>query len=261
MQARIIRFFWGSKMSKLASIVFCMCCIAVQPQRAASQILSGDEHKETPGTTQDREEGGCLRASHEVLNGQTQLLQTSGDPRLDAALSQELRVLRTGFQANPFFALYGGSSSDNAFATPGDANYQNGRVVFGLNLMHGELQRTNSTGYTIPIIMAHEFGHILQFQYGLHFKGKYQELQADYLAGWYMGNRERNVPGGMDAVVGSVQRFFELGDYEFSSPSHHGTPEERKQAILQGFSDYQSPLALAFKHSTSYTSRIGGRQE
>lgn len=243
-------------------ITFC-CGIFVALQTAGrldAQFLPPGAHVESGQHSLDDDAIGCSLAAHNADFAHVQLLQSSGDQALDAAISQELTVLRGAFQANPFFALYSGSASNNAFATPPDGTHPNGKVVFGLAMMSNELRQTGSSGFTIPIIMAHEFGHILQFQHGIHLSSKYQELQADYMAGWFLGNREQNVQGGMRAVAGSANRFFTLGDYAFNAPTHHGTPQERKAAILEGFSIYQMTLADAFARSTVYINQMS-RQE
>ncbi len=139
---------------------------------------------------------------------------------------------------------------------PGDQSHPDGYVVFGVAMMASELKRTNYTGYTIPIIMAHEFGHVVQFRNGISHPGKLQELQADYFAGWYMGKRERNKPEGQDVVIGAARTFFGLGEYDFSSKDHHGTPDERKAAIFEGYLDYRLSLQEAIAHSETYVQHI-----
>ena len=60
---------------------------------------------------------------------------------------------------------------------------------------------------------------------------KLRELHADYLAGYYLGkeglSREK-----MEVFARSL---FEMGDYNFWHPDHHGTPQERVQAMITGF--------------------------
>lgn len=51
-----------------------------------------------------------------------------------------------------------------------------------------------------------------------------------------MGNRIKGAQltdAGLKSVLNS---FYKNGDYQFTSPSHHGTPEERMSAVLAGYS-------------------------
>jgi hypothetical protein len=93
--------------------------------------------------------------------------------------------------------------------------------------------------------MAHEWGHIVQYQRGIRWKTtKPLELQVEYLAGWYMAARN---PRNMLVFTQAMSSFFSKGDYEFNEPDHHGTPEERVQAIQQGFRDGNLSLSAVIK--------------
>jgi hypothetical protein len=49
---------------------------------------------------------------------------------------------------------------------------------------------------------------------------------------------KERVPG---ARLWNSGRLFDLlGDYEFNDESHHGTPEERVEALEAGFNDYRN---------------------
>ncbi len=82
-------------------------------------------------------------------------------------------------------------------------------------------------------ILAHEYGHHLQFELGLfdeHARDaeatRVTELEADALAGYYLSHPrgERLRQQRVDAFVRS---FSEVGDCGFDSDSHHGTPNQR----------------------------------
>ena len=93
---------------------------------------------------------------------------------------------------------------------------------------------------SVMATMAHEFAHIAQFRSGAvdhlanaHATAKYVELHADFLLGYYLGVRKRQEPS--VSLWASGQSLFEIGDYKFNDPRHHGTPQERTSAAEAGF--------------------------
>src|SRR5690606_13348666 len=120
---------------------------------------------------------------------------------------------------------------DNAMATRQQysPNGPDGTVVFGFQLFRREAIR-DPNGSSIAIIIAHEFGHIVQFKYG-GFTGMptfRKELFADYLAGAYL-----RIRGGLN-INAVLEAFNDMGDRNFDSIDHHGTPEQREGAIRKG---------------------------
>ncbi|MFI1163518.1 neutral zinc metallopeptidase [Streptomyces sp. NPDC020801] len=95
--------------------------------------------------------------------------------------------------------------------------------------------------HSAAIIAAHEFAHYVtaelrwQFeQRGVEYAaptGKWDELLADCMAGvWAAHTRLRR-----SDVREAVTTLEKIGDYDYSSPTHHGTPAERGDAVLVGF--------------------------
>lgn len=84
-------------------------------------------------------------------------------------------------------------------------------------------------------ILAHEYGHQLQFSLGLGAEEqspeatRLTELEADALSGYYLshprGERLRN-----RRVEAFLRAYFQLGDCAFDDPGHHGTPNQRAEA-------------------------------
>ena len=95
-------------------------------------------------------------------------------------------------------------------------------------------------GHAFSALCAHEFAHIVQFFSGFYerlTKGqqtkKLVELHADFLSGYYIGLRKMNYTS---AELVSLGRSWEsIGDSSYTDPQHHGTPEERLQAVEQGY--------------------------
>jgi predicted metalloprotease len=82
---------------------------------------------------------------------------------------------------------------------------------------------------------------------------KRSELQADYFAGYFAGLRKLKKPSYPAAVVAGAQ--YNMGDTNFNSETHHGTPKERGAAVVRGFeaSFYQNKtLNDAIQESTAY---------
>jgi hypothetical protein len=114
--------------------------------------------------------------------------------------------------------------------------------------------KTTANAYFAPaVIMAHEFGHIMQYKAGLTPTGPWQmEPHADFLAGWFLANATKNITGEIvildaagkgagqvltpDAIVEEAAKsIFEKGDTLFNDPTHHGQPEFRAAMVRSGY--------------------------
>jgi hypothetical protein len=191
------------------------------------------------------------------------LANGSGDRELDRALAVNLARLCDMFGVLPGFAFYDDSDAPNAFAsTSKRLGRADGTVVFGKTLLRQSLQKEHGDAVMIGIC-AHEFGHVAGNKRGANSKlivnGKVKrfELHADYLAGYFAGRRKLEKSDFPSAVIALGQ--FSVGDTEFSAPDHHGTPEERGQAVVEGFqAAYRDRKTFdrAFNDGVSYVSRI-----
>jgi uncharacterized protein len=87
----------------------------------------------------------------------------------------------------------------------------------------------------LAYILAHEYAHAVQVVGGFRPRNITQtELQADCLAGYYMGA----MPDVSfdDKDIEEIARIaFQVGDYEYNNSQHHGTPKQRALAVLTGF--------------------------
>jgi len=142
----------------------------------------------------------------------------------------------------------GAPADDNAaFYCPADDTIYIAQR-FATDLYHGVLRGLpgESSGgraagdFGVAYIVAHEYAHNLQHELGLFSlarsnSSKPFELQADCLAGaWgssvYAAGRLH--PGDIEEALGTA---LAVGDFDVSSANHHGTPEERRTAWLDGF--------------------------
>jgi len=176
----------------------------------------------------------------------------SGNPIVDSFNQQEALNLVQTFQLSPrvFYMI---DQSPNALATPEVANAfgPDGTVLLGRNLLTEQLTR-DPTGATVVAVMAHEFGHLAQFKRGgvnANEPARRMELHADFMAGWYLRLRGQY---SWTNLMPALRIFFDLGDYQFNSPQHHGTPAERLSAAQAGFSSGAGSAAQAYALGLQY---------
>lgn len=90
-------------------------------------------------------------------------------------------------------------------------------------------------------ILAHEFGHHIQFQLGLFTDEsspeatRRTELMADAYSAYYLSH-SRGAAMQWKRVKQFLQVFFNIGDCSFDSDGHHGTPTQRMAAAEWGYS-------------------------
>jgi predicted metalloprotease len=116
----------------------------------------------------------------------------------------------------------------------------------------GVLDPFNVLGFNdvaLPAIFAHEFGHHIQYERGYFDElppgsnpatvdaaelTRYTELMADAFAGYYLTHK-RGATLNRKRVEKFLEVFFQLGDCQFTSAGHHGTPIQRMRAARFGF--------------------------
>ncbi|GAA1610372.1 hypothetical protein GCM10009789_75900 [Kribbella sancticallisti] len=149
------------------------------------------------------------------------------------AMNQE----KFDFGNHPFFTF-------NAFAFAG----QNipGFTVIPAEILMGDgiLAAYQALGYddvTAQAILAHEYGHHVQFQRGLFQTtltgpeaARRIELMADSFASYFL-THARGDALQWKRIQEFDQVFFQLGDCSFTAGSHHGTPNQRLRASEWGY--------------------------
>jgi predicted metalloprotease len=102
--------------------------------------------------------------------------------------------------------------------------------------------RGNAVGeFGLAYVIAHEYAHNVQFELGFYQLLRPEdgvkafELQADCMAGLW-GNAAYRA-GRYDAqdVEQAISTAQAVGDFDFGTAQHHGTPDERRAAWLDGF--------------------------
>jgi hypothetical protein len=131
----------------------------------------------------------------------------------------------------------------NAFAVPDGDVYLGQPLIDEITVSSGPAFAFQAGGF----IMSHEYCH--QFQFRIFRErgeevtgGPALELQADMLGAYWVGTRLKEqassaLYGEVEAISAIASKMaFDLGDYAFNSPQHHGTPEQRFRAVSIGLS-------------------------
>jgi len=154
-----------------------------------------------------------------------------GDPIIDSQWVQEIQIQAQFFspvQATVLVLDECSPANGNAFALP------EGYILMG---RYFAMQLIQQTGTSLPIagVLAHEWGHRAQFTYGWMTQteptARRTELEADMWSGLYMGMSKLWTGPYMQSFF---QTLFNIGDYNFNSPGHHGTPNQRYAAGATG---------------------------
>jgi predicted metalloprotease len=94
--------------------------------------------------------------------------------------------------------------------------------------------------FAVAYVLAHEYAHNLQYELGVFdnstgASAKPFELQADCFAGaWAHSVFEAGLlqPGDLEEAADAA---LAVGDFDVGNAQHHGTPEERRDALLTGY--------------------------
>ena len=174
-----------------------------------------------------REMYGCLGYASGASNSGS-IGVTLNNPVLDQKMNEEVAIQRNFFGGVPASVYILNESSPeqkNAYAT------NDGRILFGYHMAYYTIQ----TYGELPIagILAHEWGHRAQFTIGWneYYKPQHKELEADAFSGFYMALAKQYA---WNQIQSYFQNVYATGDYNFNSPLHHGTPDQRLQSAYLG---------------------------
>ena len=143
----------------------------------------------------------------------------------------------------------------NAVALPKEETQTNSGTILIGALMMQRVPEVFDHSALIGVV-AHEAAHLLQYYLEPQWVagGPQVELHADFMAGWYLGVKQQRYnlrQINPDAFSNLLQL---LGDCDFTSKSHHGTPDERTAAMEAGYR-----LVLDNKFLTSLEAFKAGR--
>ena len=131
----------------------------------------------------------------------------------------------------------------NAFSFAGDKDFPlPKKIVMGVGILEG--YAAIGFGDVAPqAIFAHEFGHQLQFATPYDYPStitsqpeatRHDELMADAFSAYFL-THARGASMNRKRVQQFLQVFFQIGDCQFGSDGHHGTPNQRMAAARFGF--------------------------
>lgn len=178
---------------------------------------------------------GCALRSLKPGTGNCDaLVDSCGDTKFDAAIAKEFSSQQKFFGVPGVTMTYFEDCQPNAYA-----EQDTKRIALGVNLIRTCLNiyknRQGDFFTMLPIyaILAHEFGHQVQFANGWMNQCNYvvnEELEADMWAGYYVGN---HLAIGYEQRQ-TMQQFYELGTGDFLDPDFHGSPYQRSHAFIDG---------------------------
>lgn len=176
--------------------------------------------------------------------------KSTGIIELDNALNNENILLNAVFGVNIDLFVGGDQvNAENAMFAP-ICNHQNcqGEIWLGLNLMSSLFKKEHGLE-RLKAVFAHEYAHALQSKWGFSGYGKFPELHADFLAGYYIG-----IKGSVseEMLTSFVDQFYSIGDNDFFSKDHHGTGTERGCAFIEGYK------VATVNHLNTYQAYLAG---
>ena len=158
----------------------------------------------------------------------------------DAQITGIARYLQLVFGSSHFQNFLNPLLTFNAFASDADPFFHTTKkIVMG----DGIQQAYFDLGYgdvATQAIMSHEYGHQVQFAnpalvtFEFTPEGtRLTELMADAFAGYFL-THSRGASMNWHRVKEFLGVFYSIGDCQFSSASHHGTPNQRMKAAQFG---------------------------
>jgi uncharacterized protein len=103
----------------------------------------------------------------------------------------------------------------------------------------GESQGRAAGDFGVAYVIAHEYAHNLQQEFGVFSRpsptAEPFELQADCFAGAWGNSVYRQGLFDDRDVQEAINTALAVGDFDESNAQHHGTPSERREAWLLGF--------------------------
>ncbi len=121
---------------------------------------------------------------------------------------------------------------------------QVGYIFYDRNFLN-VLDSASQSTLPADFFIAHEFGHNIQLGLGLNPPGKFKELQADCLGGYYVGFQQKSGQVKSSDVVKTFNFACTIGDPSISPwwvQGSHGTCPERVNAVQQGVDGYFAEL-------------------
>ncbi|PJJ64678.1 neutral zinc metallopeptidase [Chryseobacterium geocarposphaerae] len=167
--------------------------------------------------------------------------------------SQMTKIASMWGRSNPTLRFVNDPSNFNS--TYNAISYSTGKIYYGYAIYYDA--KSKGGDIVNAMILAHEYGHQLQYIFGLpsvsESTARPNELEADGFAGYYL-RRPNGYNQTSFAQIAAAYEFAQsIGDYQTTSAGHHGTPSQRRSAVRLGFLLGQYDLsASAFDYNFFY---------
>jgi hypothetical protein len=149
--------------------------------------------------------------------------------------SQMTKIASLWGRSNPTLRFVNDPSNVNS--TYNAISYSTGKIYYGYAIYYDA--KSKGGDIVNAMILAHEYGHQLQYIFGLpsvsESTARPNELEADGFAGYYL-RRPNGYNQTTFAQIAAAYEFAQsIGDYQTTSSGHHGTPPQRRSAVRLGF--------------------------
>ena len=167
-----------------------------------------------------------------------------GEPEMDAFFNITKPKLESffGVKADVYFFDDKKGGEVKSLCSSKDPNQYFGTIRFGINLLKNDLWVESNGVYMTTAILAHEYAHLMQCKVDGALRGWKRELQADFLAGYFLGRKSYNYDEQLD-----IQSFADvLFQGDWYNPFYYGLPKERAQALIDGYHHADMSLEEAY---------------
>lgn len=167
--------------------------------------------------------------------------------------SQMTKIASLWGRSNPTLRFVNDPSNYNS--TYNAISYSTGKIYYGYAIYYDA--KSKGGDIVNAMILAHEYGHQLQYIFGLpsvsESTARPNELEADGFAGYYLRRPNGYNQTSFPQIAAAYDFAQSIGDYQTNSPGHHGTPPQRRSAVRLGFLLGQYDLtASAFDYNFFY---------
>ena len=149
--------------------------------------------------------------------------------------SQMMKIASLWGRSNPTLRFVNDPSNFNS--TYNAISYSTGKIYYGYAIYYDA--KSKGGDIVNAMILAHEYGHQLQYIFGLpsvsENTARPNELEADGFAGYYLRRPNGYNKTNFTEIASAYEFAQSIGDYQTNSPGHHGTPAQRRSAVRLGF--------------------------
>lgn len=164
------------------------------------------------------------------------LTKNTSDKSLDNAILNEYEFLTYKFNLKPnlYFIFDGFEPAAYVTNQISHPNYPDGTIFLGISLFQTLCAKSLPRNCpAIPLILAHNFAHLLDLKYQTGLSGKNKELFADFLTGYYLFYRAFKFQSPFERE--NSLAFYQKNGYTINNPQFHGTAEQRQSSLQAGF--------------------------